>query len=314
MTVTPMSITDPKSCASAKIVPALGFNCVSFIVPVQGKPIEVLWTAPDFLAGTGKPSHSGIPILFPFTGRISGTEFEFDGRRFPLAAGDGRGNAIHGFALTRPWRVIEQTGDKLTGEIQASVDDPEILNHWPADFRLRVSYQVAGNALISELTVDNPDSKPLPFALGTHPYFRVPLGGNSAAECRVQVPVEFSWELESLLPTGRTTTPPMVGELAQGMPFGEMKLDNVFGGLSFENHLCKTTVHDPNSGRTMTMTFGDQFTTAVVYNPPHREAVCIEPYTTVPDPFKLREQKIDPHLQILPPGGSFQCKIDIRLD
>ena len=54
---------------------------------------------------------------------------------------------------------------------------------------------------------ENPDTGPLPFGFGTHPYFRVPLGGTSGAECRVTVPVEDQWELEGLLPTGRKTSP-----------------------------------------------------------------------------------------------------------
>ena len=53
--------------------------------------------------------------------------------------------------------------------------------------------------------------------------------------------------------------------------------------------------------------------------PPPPEVKPYEPFAynneaNLPDPFKLREQKIDPHLQILPPGGSFQCRIEIRLD
>ena len=93
-----------------------------------------------------------------------------------------------------------------------------------------------------------------------------------------------------------------------------LKLDHVFGGLKFENHRCTATVYDPHSKHTLAMTFLDQFTTCVVYNPPHREAVCIEPYTTAPDAFTLRERGIDPHLQILAPGQSFRTRIDIRLD
>jgi aldose 1-epimerase len=105
-----------------------------------------------------------------------------------------------------------------------------------------------------------------------------------------------------------------VAELARGMAFSEMKLDNVFGGLKFENHRAAATVHDPKTGRTMTMTFDDQFAACVVYNPPHRQAVCIEPYTTLPDAFFLHEQEIDPHLLVLAPGKSFHTRIEIRLE
>ena len=62
------------------------------------------------------------------------------------------------------------------------------------------------------------------------------------------------------------------------------------------------------------MTFDDQFTACVVYNPPHREAVCIEPYTTVPDRVLLAEKGIDPHLQVPGPGPAFRTRIEIRLE
>lgn len=315
MALTSLTISDPASGASASIAPAMGFNCHSFAVPSSGgAPLEVLWRAPDFLAGHGKPSHSGIPILFPFAGRIRGTSFAFEGKRYELEAGDGQGNAIHGFVLNRPWRVTERSDSRVAGAFQASQDDPTLLERWPADFRITADYHVAGNTLVTEYRIENPDEKPLPFAFGTHPYFRVPLGGSSAAECRVRAPVQFNWELEGLLPNGRTASPPAAGALARGMAFGAMQLDNVFGGLAFENHRCTATLGDPQSKRTMTMTFDDQFTTCVVYNPPHREAVCIEPYTTVPDPFSLRAQGIDPHLRILRPGESFCTRIEIRLE
>ncbi len=314
MTFESVTISDPTSGAQAHVLPGVGFNCYGFEVPSADGTIDVLWSDPKFPAGEGKPSHSGIPILFPFAGRLRGTSFEWEGSRYELEAGDGQGNAIHGFVLDRPWRVIEQSQAHVTATFQASVDDATILKRWPADFRITAEYRVAGSTLSATYTIENPDSRLLPFALGTHPYFRVPLGGASAADCRVTVPVEYGWELEGLMPTGRTISPPVVGELARGMPFAEMKLDNVFGGLAFDQHRCTPTVHDPGSKRTMTMTFDDQFTTCVVYNPPHREAVCIEPYTTLPDPFSLRAAAIDPHLCTLAPGKSFRTCIEIRLD
>lgn len=308
----PVTIRDAASGASAKISPQVGFNCYSFMAPSASGPIETLWSAADFPGGQARPSGSGIPLMFPFAGRIRGTSFEFEGRRYELTAGDGQGNAIHGFVIDRPWRVVSTAADRVVGTFQASVDEPEVLKHWPADFRITAEYRVTGNRLLSDYTIDNPDTKPLPFAFGTHPYFRVPLGGKSAAECAMTVPVARTWELVGLLPTGKTSPAP--AELARGMAFAEMKFDSVFDQIRFENHRAAAKVHDPASGRTLTMTFDDQFPAAVVYNPPHREAVCIEPYTTVPDPFFLKAQGIEPHLRVLPPGESFRTRIEIRLE
>jgi aldose 1-epimerase len=314
MALETLTLTDPTSGARAKILPAVGFNCYSFEVPTASGAVEVLWSAPDFATGAGKPSASGIPLLFPFAGRIRGASFRFAGKQYALEGGDGLGNAIHGFVIGRPWRVVRQAASRVAGEFQASLDDPKLLKHWPADFRITADYHVAASALVGEFLIENPDSKPLPFGFGTHPYFRVPLGGQSGADCRVRVAVETSWELEGLLPTGRQTSPAVVAEISRGISESEMKLDHVFGGLKFDNHRCTATVHDPRSKHTTAMTFDDQFTACVVFNPPHRQAVCIEPYTTIPDAFTLRDKGIDSNLRILAPGQSFRTRIEIRLD
>ena len=77
-----------------------------------------------------------FPILFPFPGRISGTSFHFRGRDYPLQAGDGIGNAIHGFVLNRPWQVVEQSDHRVVGRFHAAKVDASLLEHWPADFEL----------------------------------------------------------------------------------------------------------------------------------------------------------------------------------
>jgi aldose 1-epimerase len=314
MTQETITIFDPASGSRATILPDRGFNCFSFAAATNAAPLEVLWSVPDFAEGGGRPSGSGIPLMFPFAGRIRGVSFDFEGKSYPLQAGDGLGNAIHGFVIDRPWRVTARGADRVTGEFQASVDEPALLKNWPADFRIAAEYRLADGKLVSDYTVENPDNKPLPFGFGTHPYFRLPLGGTSAADCRVTVPIGSNWDLEGLLPTGKKSNPPLVGELSRGMPSGEMKLDHVFGDVRFDNHRATATVHDPLGKHTLKMTFDDQFTACVVYNPPHREAVCIEPYTTIPDAFNLAARGIDPHLIVLPPGKSFRTRIEISLD
>ena len=52
----------------------------------------------------------------------------------------------------------------------------------------------------------------------------------------------------------------------------------------------------------------------MVYNPPHRQAICIEPYTCLPNPFELERQGIDTGLSVLPPGKSVRARIEIRAE
>jgi aldose 1-epimerase len=130
----------------------------------------------------------------------------------------------------------------------------------------------------------------------------VPLGGPSAADCRVRVPVTREWELADLVPTGRSHVLERPWAWIQGQRFGDLELDNVFGGLGYDIGQAVGEIHDPGAGRSLLLRFGDAFRECVLYIPPHREALCIEPYTCVPDPIRLADAGIDAGLAVLAPG------------
>jgi aldose 1-epimerase len=71
---------------------------------------------------------------------------------------------------------------------------------------------------------------------------------------------------------------------------------------------------DGVNDRRLTISFDAAFGHCVVFNPPHREAICIEPYTSVPDAYALEERGIATGLRVLAPGESFQAAVDLRLD
>ncbi|MCH2126476.1 MAG: aldose 1-epimerase [Pirellulaceae bacterium] len=313
MTTEAIVLQDEVSGSQAKISAQFGFNCFQFSVRSKRGPNEVLWSAPDFDQTGERPSGSGIPILFPFPGRIRGTTFHWEGKSYPLEAGDGMGNAIHGFVIDRAWRVIESSAQHVVGEFQASVDDPTLLDRWPADFRIRTTYRLAGQKLTSRFRIENPDSRPLPFGFGTHPYFRVPLGGDDANACRVRVPVTKRWVLDDLLPTGKIEQLVNAEQFDAGLSFAEMKLDDVFSGLRFDGETCRCEVLDPQSGLCMSLTFDAASRECVIYNPPHREAVCIEPYTCVPCFAELQSAGHDAGLRVLPPGGVLETTIAMEV-
>lgn len=309
-----MTLRDASSQSSATVLVGFGFNCFEFCAVRQGRAVDVLWSAPGFAGGGQRASGSGIPLLFPFPGRMPGTVFRWEGREYLLNAGDGRGNAIHGFVLDRPWRLVERTACRVTGEFQASVDDPRLLERWPADFRLRVTYRLAGETLSTEIVIDNPDHRPLPFGFGTHPYFRVPLGGPRAEDCTVRWPVAHRWELVNMLPTGRRLEDAELAAYRAGVEFRHLQVDDVFGGLQFEGDWCAAEIRDPGSGAAVTLRFDRAFRECVVYTPPHREAICIEPYTCVPGACELARQGIDGGFRVLAPGASFRARVEIRVD
>ncbi len=170
-----VTLEEASSGARARVHSDLAFNCFDYSVPIHGERVEVLEYDPGFATGEAKPRAGGIPLLFPFPNRIKAAKFTWKGREYALKAHDQFGNAIHGLVSDRPWRVVAQTKDAVTGEFQLSKDAPDLRGMWPADFRIRVSYQLAAGCLKSRIVVYNPDTVPLPWGFGTHPYFKVPL-------------------------------------------------------------------------------------------------------------------------------------------
>lgn len=309
-----VELHDAKVGSSARIAAGLGFNCFSFQAAFAGERIETLWAAAGFDNGQQRPSSSGIPLLFPFAGRIAGGAFRWQGRDYMLEPNDGRGNAIHGFVHTRPWRVLELDAHHVRGQFQASRDEPRLRAFWPADFRITAEYALQGNTLRSRFWLENPDSSPLPFWFGTHPYFRLPLGGEDAADCLVQLPVSEEWELAELIPTGRRFPLRDTSVFQHGLRFGEMQFDNVFTGLLWDSDgLCRATIRDPSTQRRLTIAFDRLFAHCVVYTPPHREAVCIEPYTSIPNAPDLEATGVPTGLRVLEPGETLECLVEISV-
>src|SRR5205823_5341838 len=117
----------------------------------------------------------------------------------------------------------------LTGEFHGSVDAPQTLAQWPADYRLHVTYRLFDHVLRVEADADNPDTTPLPFGIGYHPYFALaPFGAEQAF---VSVAAGRVWELIDNLPTGKILDVDEPRDLRHGLRFSAMQLDDVMTDL-----------------------------------------------------------------------------------
>ncbi len=98
------------------------------------------------------------------------------------------------------------------------------------------------------------------------------------------------------------------------MAFGATRLDDVFTDLTARDGRVICRLLDPVNERRLSLVFDEAFRHCVVFNPPHRESICFEPYTCVPDGISLAQQGHDTGLRVLQPGESFQARVDLRLD
>lgn len=310
-----LTLRNPAVGTLAEIAPAIGFNCFGFQARLpSGDPVELLWAEEGFAKGGTRAAASGNPILFPFVGRLRGTRVALGGREVSLPPGDALGNAIHGFVFDRPWTTTQHDDRHATGHFR-SLDFPELAEAWPGPFELQCDYELIGNVLRSRFTASNPGRHPLPLSLGTHPYFRLPLGPRgSADECLIRVPAEEYWELRDMLPTGRRLAADGSRALTAGRRFAECQLDDVYTALDCPGDVWSASIEDRANASRLVLEADRRFRECVVYNPPHRQAVCIEPYTAVPSAPELAARGIDTGWIELPPSESFSLSIVMRLE
>ncbi len=304
-------LADEESGARAEIWPACGFNCFRWTVSRNEKQIYLLHSDASFFFER-KASAYGHPILFPFPNRIRDGRFTFQGKKYQVPINDGpKVNAIHGFVYNRAWDVVDGGDDEtsawVTGRFRGSTHAADVKKCWPADYELFVTYVLRATSLRVEAIVRNPGKKPLPFGLGYHPYFRVPIvSDTSATDCLVQAHAQQIWELKDSLPTGKLLTPTPDLDLSEPQWFEELKLDDVFTGLNgptdSDDLRLLAKIRQPSVRTELRVSASQDFRELVVYTPPHREAICLEPYTCTPDAVKLEAQGIDSGWKVLAPG------------
>ena len=305
-----VELTAVDQSARLSIAVARGFNAFRWDVDQAGETIPILWSEPAFPDRSARATGSGIPLLFPFGGRIAGRRYEWRGRTYELPEGDGRGNAIHGAVFDRPWHIVECSGDRVTARFHAGADWPQWESQWPADFRIDCSYRLQPRALVVAFDIENRSHAPLPCGLGIHPYFAVDLDREPV---RLDLPATRRWELQGLVPTGEFSpwdNPPA------GMPLKDVVLDDVVSDWSDSggDGTQRVTLRRGPSHPDVALSFdASDFPFCVVYTAPTRRAVCIEPYSMLPNAFELRERGIETGMWLIEPGGGRSTEIRIEL-
>ena len=109
------------------------------------------------------------PILFPIVGVLKNGNAESAEGTVTLAR--------HGLARLNQFEVVEQSVSSVTLQLKST---EETLKAYPYDFELKLIFSVAGDTLTQTYEVTNPANVVLPFTLGAHPAFNIPIPGVEA--------------------------------------------------------------------------------------------------------------------------------------
>ena len=238
----------------------------------------------------GDPKYWGdrAPLLFPFIARLTNNSYKYMGKTYPMG--------IHGFAAVSRFCVTEKAETCIVLELKES---PETLVQYPFAFTLQVIYALEENALQVTYHVENRDGKTMPFGIGGHPGFNVPLEEGERFE---------DYELEFACPcqpdrVGFTPTIYLSGH-DEAYPLRDDRFIDLQNELFDEdavilkNMAREVTLRSKVSGKGVKVSYPDMPYLGI-WHWPKTDApyICIEPWSSLPSRQDVVEE--------------FSCKSDL---
>ena len=243
---------------------------------------EYLWQ------GDSKYWADRAPILFPFIARLTNDSYKLRGQVYPMS--------IHGFANVSEFTVAEQGSDLLALELRSG---EQTKKHYPIDFIFRVIFELDGDSLKTTYHVENKSDVTMPFGIGGHPGFKVPVGEKERFE---DYYLEFSQQCQP----DRVGFTPAVFLSGHDMPYlleegKRIKLKHDLfdeDAIILKNMAREVTLRSRASCHSVTVSYPNMPYLGI-WHWPHTDApyVCIEPWSSLPSRQDVVEE--------------FTCKSDL---
>lgn len=242
-------------------VDTLGAGLVS-LRDVMG--CEYLWQGdPKFWKGQA-------PLLFPIVGALREGRAMIEGKEYSMPR--------HGVARISEFKKVDSGADSITFRLKANDETKKM---YPFDFTLDVEYSLRENSLIQRFTVTNNGEDPMPFCLGCHPGFNIPLEEGETIEDYV---IKFACKESCDSPlldekTGIVLTQERQSVLNNSDTLGlchEMFYKDALVLESLKSR--KASMYSKNSMRGVEVTF-DGFDYFGIWQAKDAPFVCLEPWT-----------------------------------
>lgn len=263
---------------------------------------EYLWQADPAFWG----KHA--PVLFPIVGSIRNDVAE--SAEGPCHMGR------HGVARINEHEVVSTSddGSSVTFEL---VSNDETRAQYPYDFKLNMTYAITGDATLTQtFRVENTGNVDLPFSVGGHPAFNIPVEGTDEAYEDYEFRFAEAWTadcpklIEGGLATYEDTFRTVDGSDTLSLSRDLFRYDTMILDHVPDNTL---SLVGAKSGHGIRVDFPG-FDFVGVWASPRAPFVALEPWTgttTLDTEDDVLEHKHD--ITILEPGGVFERSFDITL-
>jgi aldose 1-epimerase len=287
----------------------------AYIDPEQGASVMALYAAkddawlplmPDTRTGDLALSCASF-IMVPYSNRIEGGTFTFQGQRYQLAGA--AHHAIHGDVRSRPWTVEGGTSEQIRCSFR-SAEHSEV--NWPWPFEARAEYTVQENVFSSRLMLWNRGDFPMPAGFGWHPYF-------SRMLTQEGEPVHLCFHVAAVYPDANDNRIPSgpAQQLASEQDFSgerplrpEQFLDACFQGYNGDGY-----IRWPESGVKLAFGCSSACTHLVMYNPTGVPYFAVEPVTNANNGINLLAAgEPESGVVILSPGERLEARFDLSLE
>jgi gluconolactonase len=166
--------------AEAAVTPSQGGELASFKVARNGQMVELLYNARNYNPSPGT-FHGRAPLLWPAVGAQYPVDtvpkescgmgsYKVDGKSYPMPC--------HGFAKDMPWHEVSRSADARGARVTVELrDSDDTRKYYPFAFRLDATVELANGAVTVDYVVnsESSNSNPMPFAIGNHLGFNIPL-------------------------------------------------------------------------------------------------------------------------------------------
>lgn len=267
----------------------------------KGESFDYLWQGAEGYWSKHAPN------LFPIVGRLNDNKHVKDGQVYEMNQ--------HGFARDMDFETGEHTGNEATFVLRSN---EETRSRYPFEFILTIRYRLDGNKLEVVYRVENQSDERMPYSLGGHPAFNLPINGEGAYE---DYRLTFKPQVEGLAYFEMDPPPFMSGQKRTLEAFrkGRIKVDrSLFGAgmvIDLVGDVKQATLSAPDAKHGVTIHVGD-FPYLCLWTEEGVEApfLCVEPFHGMADiagePGDLTNKR---GINLLAPGDKREHSFTIEL-
>jgi aldose 1-epimerase len=264
------------------VVPGAGGNVRS--VKLAGKTII---SGPDNQVDIQQDKNYRSALLFPWANRIKGGKYVFDNVAYQLPVNDLKSNnALHGYVYNQPFNVTKTVAlaDKCELEMQYVGNGDYPGYPFPFVLKFRVTLH-SDSKMTIKFNVRNTGKGDMPFVLGWHPYFQFET--EKANEWHIHIPADLKYELDNYnIPASSRNISDDYFIAVEDKYLNEIFL------LNSTNGFATTSLSSSTSGYKINMwqkTGFNQLNYLMVYTPPDRKTIAVEPMSGCINAFNNKD-------------------------